>query len=50
MAAVLNHLDGDVAQITDLFVVAHVANIGQVAAGVDYVDVAILTDDLFRQS
>jgi len=48
MTAVLDHLGGDVTQITDLFVAAHIANIGQVAARVDDVNVAVLADNLLR--
>jgi hypothetical protein len=50
MAAVLDRLHIDVAQITDLLVVAEIANVGQVAASVDDIDVAVLADQLLKLS
>jgi len=50
VAAVLNLVNSDIAQITDLLVTAHVPNIGQVAAGVHNVNIAVLADDLLGLS
>lgn len=46
--AVLDHVDSDVGQIADLLVVAKVADISNIAAGVDDIDVAVLADNLAR--
>jgi hypothetical protein len=48
MAAVLDRLHIDVAQITDLLVAAEFVNICKIAAGVDNVDEPILADNLLR--
>jgi len=50
MASILDSVNGDIAQITDLLVAAEFVNICKIAAGVDNVDVPILADNLLRLS
>jgi hypothetical protein len=48
MAPILDSVNGDIAQITDLLVAAEFVNICKIDAGVDNVDEPILADNLLR--
>lgn len=50
MAAVLHHLDRNIAKIANLLVMAEVANIGKIAAGIYDVNIAVLADNFLRLS
>jgi len=48
VAAILDRLHIDVAEITGWLVIAKIANIGQVAASVDDVHIAVLANEPLR--
>lgn len=46
MTPILDSVNGDIAQITDLLVAAELVNVCKIAAGVNNVNVAILANDV----